>query len=1065
MFVCYHFLDHSKRDTKQSPHTAPVTVGANSQFYFQSYLQNRDLLNPPSLAATAATGDSATTATITTTQNHSPNSFVSHSLDHLPGYNHPMLNASTSSSVQSQSTVQSPAAYSHFILSTGQHNLAENFPPAPPLPPKHQKALTNLVAKQPHSHSSLLNRLAPQPRPTTSTSSTVSQQYKAPAGIERTPNIFESLVGPSGQSNRSGFSQTPPPVPYSSPKPTRKASCEAAVESSSAKVQNPPKASSSNSQFQLAKSSSQSSTSSYSSHRPLERTVANSIGTNSSSNSYHSSPSLKLVSGNNVCLAASTESTSLSVQPVLSEEVTAAVKKEDCTVTALASTSSSNTSVSSSSSSSPSPSSSSSLPPTPPIRKRTTAPQPAPGVSQQQVRSTLEETVKQDHTQKSGKWAQNTLPPSTPTTTTLTNDDFICASTSSLSASATASLTAAHKDNIDDICNQQRVPSTSTSVQAATNPQLFDTSSAANIASRLGSTHSTNSFVHCPKSLSSGSNLVKSTKSQSTKATVTATLANEDGLNESLLRRADVLHNQTAADDNDYENISTSDQSHDPDDIVAIVSEEFVVISSPCNLLLQSDHSPPNESSSILSSSSSSSSFEQLSIVNSGSTAPAAASSSASSSRQFSRRHRTHEPDPDYDEEEDSDVETNADSDHAKHLSSENMLKPTSLEMANGQPKKLSKRATRDGRRRYAREITNEDVQVASCNTNQTSPTDVGQENLLNDCQNLISIFENSLLISNSNDGVQCSPLSLNLDSDLNEAARLSRRRSSRRRNSNSHSSDDELAAIADNSETGVGSTVSNNCTPTTPASGGSTPTTSTSSSYVNEVCPNEDIELDPALQNNAAANYQHNLEDIVEVSDSGSDDNAEVPPQATPLSGRSREDLNNQYDDEGHLSSFEYHGQYLSSQSRDRSALQSSSSNLSRYSEDDDADEDEADEEQYESAENEENDVAQDVTEDAISVEASTLLDNSATEELANSSASTADNSFPDATDVCASSSSNAMTTSPVHRPLERIGVQSPTTVSNLPKDLLSYGPVVLRNRRHPSHQRRSNTVVLGKG
>lgn len=1012
------FLDHSKREAKQSPQTAPVTVGANSQFYFQSYLQNRDLLNS---TTTTATTDSSTTATITTTQNHSPNSFVSHSLDHLPGYNHPMLDISSNSSVQPQSTVQSPAAYSHFILSQGPHNLAENFPPAPPLPPKHQKALTNLVKKQPHSHSSLLNRLAPQPRPTPSTSST--QQYKAPAGIERTPNIFESLVGPSGQSNRSGFSQTPPPVPYSSPKPQRKASCEAAVESSSAKVQNQPKASSSSSQFQLAKSSSQSSTSSYSSHRPLERTVANSIGTNSSSNSYHSSPSLKLVSGNNVCLPASSESISLSAQPILSDE--AIVKKDDCTVT---STSSSSTSVSSSSSSSPS--SSSSSPPTPPIRKRITVPQPPPAASQQQVRSALDETGKQDHTPKGGKLAQNKVPSSTATTTTLTNDDFICSSTSSLSASA---VTAVHRDNIDDICNQQKVPSTSTSVQAATNEQLFDTSSTANNSSRLASTHNTNSFVHCPKSLSS--NPVS----------------------------------ESAADDNDYENItaengSTSDQSHDPDDIAAIVTEEFVVISSPSNLLLQSDHSPPNESSSILSSSSSSSSFEQLSIVNSASTAPAV----ASSSRQFSRRHRTHEPDPDYDEEEGEYSEGETNCDPIEHLPSSNMLKPTSLEMANGQPKKLSKRANRDGRRRYAREISNEDVQIASCNKNKnkTSPTDVGQENLLNDCQNLISRFENSLLISNSNDdSLQCSPLSLNLDSDLNEASRLSRRRSSRRRNSNSHSSDDELAAIAENSETVGGSVVSNNCTPTTPASGGSTPTTSTSSSYVNEVCPNEDIELDPALQNNAAANYQHNLEDIVEVSDSGSDDNAEVPPQATPLSGRSREDLNNQYEEEGHLSSFEYHRQYLSSQSRDRSALQSSSSNLSRYSEDDDADEDEGDEEQYESAENEENDVAgQDVPEEDVSLETTTLLDNSATKQLASCSTSTADNALPEVIDNDASTSSNAMTTSPVHRPLERIGVQSPTAVGNLPKDLLGYGAVVLRNRRHPSHQRRSNTVVLGK-
>ncbi|XP_017484457.1 PREDICTED: E3 ubiquitin-protein ligase HECW2-like [Rhagoletis zephyria] len=1065
---------HSKRDAKQSPQTAPVTLGSGNQFYFQPYLQNRDLIIP---ATTTAASNSATTATITTTQNHSSGSLASHSLDHLPGYNHPMLNVSTknSSTVQPQTTqtVQSPSTYSHFILSNEPHNLAENFPPAPPLPPKHQKAITGFTtAKQPLPHLSLLNRKAPQPRPSPPTSSTASQQYKAPSGllIERTPNIFESLVGQNGQSNRGQFPQTPPPVPYSSPKPQRKTSNEDAESSSSAKVQNHPKSSSAS--FQLAKSSSQSSTGS--NHRPLERTVANSIGTDSSSNSYHNnSPSLKLVSGNNVCLAtvSAEPSSDLPYRP-LAAEGTEIVNEENCSVTAslTPSTSSSNSSVSSSasassSSSSPSSSSSSSLPPTPPVRKRTTAPQP--GASHQPARSTLDDTGKQDHTQESGKSAPNLLPPSTTTTAFASGADSICASTSSFSATSSDALL--HRDNIDDVGNQQRLPTTAANVQSATKPQLPDLSSAANNPARLGSMHNTNSFVNCPKPLSSlsaaSSNLVNCQGSTKIAVTEQQTAATEGSVNESLSNRRSGVHYNQAADDNDYENIisaeteSTSGQA-DPDDIAAIVSEEFVVISScsPSNLQPLSDHSPPNESSSILSSSSSSSSFEQLSIVNSGSTAPAVASSSGSS-RRLSRRHHSHEPDPDYDEEDS--VAEAAVCDPVDY-SGNNMLTPFTHEVVvNGQPKRQSKRANRDGRRRFAREISSEEVQVASSTSNNataTSPTENGQESLLNDCQNLISRFESSLLIGNGTD--ECSPLSLNLNSDqhhLTEQARSGRRRSNRRRNS-SHSSDDELAAIVDSGEA-AGTAAASNCTATTPASGGSTPTTSTSSSYVNEVCPNEDIELDPALQNNAAANYQHNLEDIVEVSDSGSDDNAEVPPQATPLSGRSREDLDNHYDDD-HLSSFEYHRQYLSSQSRDRSALQSSSSNLSHFSEDDDdADDDEADEEQYEST-NEENDVSQDVTEDNVNVDGTHRGDNS-TEQQASSSTSTADH-LPESAASC-STSSNAMTTSPVHRPLERVGVQSPTAGGNLPKDLLKYGPVVLRNRRHPSHQRRSNTVVLG--
>lgn len=989
-----------------------------------------------------------------------------------------MLNVSTknSSTVQPQTTqtVQSPSTYSHFILSNEPHNLAENFPPAPPLPPKHQKAITGFTtAKQPLPHLSLLNRKAPQPRPSPPTSSTASQQYKAPSGllIERTPNIFESLVGQNGQSNRGQFPQTPPPVPYSSPKPQRKTSNEDAESSSSAKVQNHPKSSSAS--FQLAKSSSQSSTGS--NHRPLERTVANSIGTDSSSNSYHNnSPSLKLVSGNNVCLAtvSAEPSSDLPYRP-LAAEGTEIVNEENCSVTAslTPSTSSSNSSVSSSasassSSSSPSSSSSSSLPPTPPVRKRTTAPQP--GASHQPARSTLDDTGKQDHTQESGKSAPNLLPPSTTTTAFASGADSICASTSSFSATSSDALL--HRDNIDDVGNQQRLPTTAANVQSATKPQLPDLSSAANNPARLGSMHNTNSFVNCPKPLSSlsaaSSNLVNCQGSTKIAVTEQQTAATEGSVNESLSNRRSGVHYNQAADDNDYENIisaeteSTSGQA-DPDDIAAIVSEEFVVISScsPSNLQPLSDHSPPNESSSILSSSSSSSSFEQLSIVNSGSTAPAVASSSGSS-RRLSRRHHSHEPDPDYDEEDS--VAEAAVCDPVDY-SGNNMLTPFTHEVVvNGQPKRQSKRANRDGRRRFAREISSEEVQVASSTSNNataTSPTENGQESLLNDCQNLISRFESSLLIGNGTD--ECSPLSLNLNSDqhhLTEQARSGRRRSNRRRNS-SHSSDDELAAIVDSGEA-AGTAAASNCTATTPASGGSTPTTSTSSSYVNEVCPNEDIELDPALQNNAAANYQHNLEDIVEVSDSGSDDNAEVPPQATPLSGRSREDLDNHYDDD-HLSSFEYHRQYLSSQSRDRSALQSSSSNLSHFSEDDDdADDDEADEEQYEST-NEENDVSQDVTEDNVNVDGTHRGDNS-TEQQASSSTSTADH-LPESAASC-STASNAMTTSPVHRPLERVGVQSPTAGGNLPKDLLKYGPVVLRNRRHPSHQRRSNTVVLGK-
>lgn len=1058
------FLGNSKRDSQRSPQTAPVTSKAsNPGYYFQSYLQDRDLTNttppPPSACGSA---NLATTATSTTFVNHSSaiNSAPHGLSDRPPGYNHPMLSVGANSSVapqavpstaSSSSSSSSPANYSHFILS---HNLAGNFPPAPPLPPKQQKALTKLISsRQPQPHPALLNRMTPRPPPPPPAG------YKTSSGLllERTPNIFESLVGSSSSSSNQprNYPQTPPPpVPYSSPKPQRKVSlpCEMS-EQTSAKV-NPPKASSSGGL--LSKSNSQSSTSSSYGHRPLERTVANSRCTTSSSTSYQHSPSLKLTSGNNVYLATSVPATSR-LSPVTGNETAAMVDTEDDgRVTSLTSPSSSNTSSGCTSSSTASTASSSaslssSSPPTPPVRKRTAAQQPC---ASSQVRSTLAGQLEQHDGDKLAATAASRAAAtvaSSATTATWPTDDFVFVAASGQSAEVGSAI----EENNNQVCNrrEQSTAASSSSFRIQTgankpNPIPLGVSSDEN--TRVVSLHNNDSSVYTsgssPSSFSSGANLVNAQK--------TPKIAN--GANELPLCHSKAFNNDGG---NDYENLVTTEDNATAatvDGIVsAAVSDEFVLVStSPSsNLLLQplsGDHSPPNESSSVLSSSSSTSSFEQLSIVN-GSLEPAFCTANGRSQGQSGTVAR-HQRLTDADFEE-GNSETDCDP------TATTMLKPTGVVPMNGQHKRVSKRANRDGSRRYAREISMEEVQVAASASNLvTSPTDAGQDSLLNDCQNIISRFENSLLIGNNDDVSSIPAVLMNHESaELSEPSRLGRRRSSRRRNS-SHSSDDELTAINEASIDMNGAMLATG-TATTPASGGSTPTTSTSSSYVNEVCPAEDIELDPNLQSNAAANYQHNLEDIVEVSDSGSEENSanndEVPPRATPLMGRSREDLNgHQEEEEEHFgSSVEgEHGRYLSSQSRDRSALQSSSSNLSRYSEEDG---DDADEELDESENEEETRATEDETEPLY-------------ESLNECSAGQQEPEMETETTDCPIEGRSLATTSPAHRPLERVGVHASSSGSQGSGQAESLalvdGTVVLRNRRHPAHQRRSATVVLGE-
>ena len=1017
-----------------------------------------------------------------------------------------------------------------------------------------------------------------------------SQQLQQPPSgllLERTPNIFESLVNQKNNSNNNNNNNgnkqqapLPPPIPYSSPKPIRKL-----VQSQTNGCNETNHQYQSAKTFGIATTISQSTLSTSISqqilndnnnksgaylqqqpqHRPLERTVAtNSIGTVISDvNSYHRSYSPTSTSEAAITTTVATLSTiattshsfdnkrSSSQAPlgvylatILPSSTTntatmitgnATYLEDNCkqdssllmntmnvsssstaaSATCITSSSSSPSSISSleTSSALSSTSSSSSFPPTPPLRKRQVL-QPPPALPLAMKFTTSCSTI---------------------ATTRI-------ASTSAIGDGGSSDFVVVDVSPTSNLCNLPLYSSSTITNTTMTNSDLIRGNDEMTII-QLSNQQQPKKQVMT--AVTGDTTIISNTSS--TIRNMTTTKSSSPPLCVSM--ESQIENRQDAYVDNNVDDrrISTTN-----------ISDEFVLVTSD-----GIDCGCHNQTEQLSSSTSSTSSFEHLNLLMTN------RAEQPSSLRQ-------QEPDPDYESCESCDdlaapmCSNNNQSnkiDSTKKNSFSNKQKKK-MKMMNAQVindngkirnnnKHNYSRNNKVNYRRYARQISEEEITAAAnCLFGPSESTSISNSSdLLGDCQNLISLFENSLLLNNNNDAITTNielpntttttnttlNLNNNNDEDNNnnnnneQTGIISQRRSScRRRHSSSHSSDDEQYIINQNHQlsssssissssivvtetmanniittttscvyaTSVSSLLTATITPSTPII--ITPSTSSSSSssttsYVNEICPNEDIDLDPTIV--SAANYQHNLEDIVEVSTDDSsrsedhDDDDDVPPHVASLltTSRSREDI----DSEEFLSSYDSirDNNYLMSMSnnmRDRNALQSSGSNLSHFTDDD---EDEVlVEEEVEEVGMVDDEV---VNEEVMDDDAEHQVVNQRTEEIGmdieNSSQTqlltiicpqTGENSrvitsLKGAKVSSTTSSPTTLTTnsSMIHRPLERVGVFSTTssdtnTAQNNhnhlninPLSLSTSGPVVLRNnRRNPAHQRRSNTVMIGK-